>query len=149
MLDSAGEKLRQVLKDLDIAKDANKSADLGSQTRELIRTHLAENQDLVRDLHERLRLSHDEGEMQSKRRIEVEKMLAKRDAAYEELLGESHLVGITRFAECCVDKTASSQSMAVADIKVSWSTRMVWQADDWDTGAIRGSISCARGIAAQ
>ncbi|ORY21595.1 hypothetical protein BCR39DRAFT_54296 [Naematelia encephala] len=46
-------------------------------------------------------MSHDESEMQSKRRAEVEKLLSKRDAAYEDLL----------------DKTASSQSMALADIK--------------------------------
>ena len=43
---------------------------------------------MVRDLQERLRQTQEDGEMQTKRRGEVEKMLARRDAAYEELLGD-------------------------------------------------------------
>jgi kinesin family protein 5 len=87
VLDSAGEKLRQVLKGLESAQENGTQAELNEQTRELIRAHLAENQELVRDLQERLRMSKEESEAQAKRRAEVEKMLSKRDAAYEELLG--------------------------------------------------------------
>ncbi len=41
----------------------------------------------MRDLQERLRGSHEEAEMQARRKAEVEKILLQRDAAYEELLG--------------------------------------------------------------
>lgn len=100
-LDASGEKLRQVLKQLDGVRDADKEASMSADIRELVQAHLAENQELVRDLQERLRLSHEEAELQTKRRQEVEKHLSKRDEAYEALL----------------EKTASSQSMAVDDIK--------------------------------
>jgi kinesin family protein 5 len=90
-LNPAGEKLRQVLKELDASKDAGQSAELGSQARELIRVHIAESQDVVRDLQERLRMSQEESDLQAKKKVEMEKMLARRDAAYEELLGESEL----------------------------------------------------------
>ncbi|KAL7422147.1 hypothetical protein Q5752_002790 [Cryptotrichosporon argae] len=100
-LDSSAEKLRQVLKDLDDVKDADRAAVLTGQVRELIRAHLAENQDAMRDLQERLRGKTDENELQGKRLGEVERVLAGRNKAYEELL----------------EKTASSQSMAVEDIK--------------------------------
>jgi kinesin family protein 5 len=86
-LNPAGEKLRQVLKELDASKDAGQSAELGSQARELIRVHIAESQDVVRDLQERLRMSQEESDLQAKKKVEMEKMLARRDAAYEELLG--------------------------------------------------------------
>lgn len=76
--------------------------ELAAQTRDLIRSHLAENHELIRTLQEKLRLSQEDADMQGKRRMEVEKMLMKRDAAYEELL----------------EKTASKQDMAVEDIKV-------------------------------
>ncbi|WWD15711.1 hypothetical protein CI109_100133 [Kwoniella shandongensis] len=107
VLDPAAEKLRQVLKELENTTDASKSEQLTSQTRELIRSSLAENQEVVRDLQERLRLAQEESEMQAKRRAEMEKMLNKRDVAYEELL----------------DKTSSSQSMAVADIKSTFEAK--------------------------
>jgi hypothetical protein len=68
-------------------KSVDEAAAITGQTRELIRSHLAENQENMRDLQERLRMSQEEGEMQGKRRGEVEKMLARRDMAYEELLG--------------------------------------------------------------
>ena len=55
---------------------------------EIIRTHLAESQDVMRDLQERLRATQEEAEMQAKRRGEMERLLSRRDAAYEELLGE-------------------------------------------------------------
>ena len=116
-LNSSGEKLRQVLKDLESAKEQGTAAELGGQTRDLIRAHLAENQDLVRDLQERLRLAHEESEIQAQRRNEVEKLLSKRDAAYEELLG-----GYSTSIQCTelmIDKAASNQSVAVADLKVS------------------------------
>jgi kinesin family protein 5 len=48
-------------------------------------------------------MAQEESELQAKRRTDVEKMLIKRETAYEELL----------------DRTASNQSMAVEDIKVS------------------------------
>jgi kinesin family protein 5 len=49
-------------------------------------------------------MAQEESELQAKRRMDVEKMLIKRETAYEELL----------------DRTASNQSMAVEDIKVSY-----------------------------
>ncbi len=73
---------------MEAAKQNGTEGEITEQTRELIRSHLAENQELVRDLQERLRMSSEENEMQAKRRAEVEKLLSKRDAAYEELLGE-------------------------------------------------------------
>ena len=116
VLDSAGEKLRQVLKGLESARENGTQGEITEQTRDLIRTHLAENQDLVRDLQERLRLSKEDGEIQMRRRAEVEKMLSKRDAAYEELLGVYYQMN--RKFVLTKDKTASSQSVAIADIKV-------------------------------
>ena len=93
--------LSEAVKQLDGVRDADKEASMSADIRELVQAHLAENQELVRDLQERLRLSHEEAELQTKRRQEVEKHLSKRDEAYEALL----------------EKTASSQSMAVDDIK--------------------------------
>jgi kinesin family protein 5 len=81
--------LRQILRDLDTSKDSGQAVDLSSQAREAIRAHLVENQDFVGDLQERLRASEEEGELQARRRGEVERMLVRRDDAYEELLGES------------------------------------------------------------
>ena len=80
------------------------AADLTVEAKELIRVHLSENQDLVRDLQDRLRMAQEESDLQAKRRMDVEKMLMKRETAYEELL----------------DRTASNQSMAVEDIKVGY-----------------------------
>lgn len=117
-MNPAGEKLRQVLKELDASKDAGQSAELGSQARELIRVHIAESQDVVRDLQERLRMSQEESDLQAKKKVEMEKMLARRDAAYEELLGESGL-RIKSLSLTSVEKSTSSQTVAVADIKVS------------------------------
>ena len=88
-----------MLKDLDQNKE-NASTSLPLQARELLKTHLVENQDLVRDLKERLRLSHEEMELQSKRRGEVEKMLMRRDQAYEELLGLSTQNFLSIESEC-------------------------------------------------
>lgn len=59
-----------------------------AQTREMIRSHIAENQDQIRELQEKLRASQEEAEMNRTRRGEVERMLEKREGAYEELLGE-------------------------------------------------------------
>lgn len=78
-LDPASERLRHVLTQLDGAPNGD--------TVELIRVHLAENQNIIRDMQDKLRATHEEGDMQAKRRTEVEKMLSRRDAAYEELLG--------------------------------------------------------------
>ncbi|RXK39944.1 kinesin [Tremella mesenterica] len=102
-LDSASEKLRQVLRDIETSGN-----ELGSQTKDLIRTHLAENQDLVRDLQERLRAAQEEADLQSKRRVEVEKALSKREAAHEELLGELSLHDVT---------FTSKQSILIEDVK--------------------------------
>jgi kinesin family protein 5 len=77
-----------VLKNLETAPGGGDKEGIAAETRDLIRTHLAQNQDLVRDLQERLRLSHEEAEVQVKRRAEVEITLGKINAAYEELLGE-------------------------------------------------------------
>ena len=83
-----------MLKELETANDSSATSHLGVQTRELIRAHLAENQELVRSLQERLRQHQEEGEMQAKRRTEVERLLSKRDAAYEELLGGCIVVDV-------------------------------------------------------
>ncbi|TYJ55330.1 hypothetical protein B9479_003944 [Cryptococcus floricola] len=101
VLDSSSEKLRGVLRDLEEAPEGEMREKLSAQTRELIRSTLAENHDAVRGLQERLRLSHEEGELQGKRRSELEKVLNKRDAAYEELL----------------DKTASGQGISLGELK--------------------------------
>jgi kinesin family protein 5 len=101
-LDSSSEKLRELFKEIETSREGS-AADLTVEAKELIRVHLTENQDLVRDLQDRLRMAQEESELQAKRRMDVEKMLIKRETAYEELL----------------DRTASNQSMAVEDIKVS------------------------------
>lgn len=87
-LDSSSEKLRAVLREFEETSDVERKEKLTSQTRELIRTSLEESQDAMRGLQERLRLACEEQDMQVKRRSELEKMLEKRDAAFEELLGE-------------------------------------------------------------
>ena len=79
------------------------TTNLSVGAKELIRVHLSDNQDAVRVLQDRVRIAEEELELQARRRTELEKMLIKRQSAYEELL----------------DKTASNQSMAVEDIKVS------------------------------
>jgi len=79
------------------------TTNLSVNAKELIRVHLSDNQDAVRVLQDRVRIAEEELELQARRRTELEKMLIKRQSAYEELL----------------DKTASNQSMAVEDIKVS------------------------------
>lgn len=58
------------------------------QTRQMIRSHIAENQDQIRELQEKLRASQEEAEMNRSRRAEVERLLEKREGAYEELLGK-------------------------------------------------------------
>ncbi|WRT66891.1 uncharacterized protein IL334_003854 [Kwoniella shivajii] len=106
ILDSPSEKLRQVIQALE-SREATSSEDISFQIRDLVRSALAENQDIVRDLQERLRLAQEEAEMQGKRRGEVEKMLGRRDAAYEELL----------------DKTGSSQNVAIDDIRAQFESK--------------------------
>ncbi|KIR37533.1 kinesin [Cryptococcus deuterogattii 99/473] len=106
-LDSSSEKLRAVLREFEETSDVERKEKLTSQTRELIRTSLAESQDAMRGLQERLRLACEEQDMQVKRRSELEKMLEKRDAAFEELL----------------EKTASGQSISFAEIKSSLETK--------------------------
>ena len=93
------------------ADDANRS--VSSETADLIRTHLTENQAMVRELQDRLRMAQDDAELQTKRRGEVEKMLIKRETAYEELL----------------DRTASSQNMAIEDIKTEFEAKYNDQED--------------------
>ena len=68
--------------------ESDPSGAFSAKTRELVRTHIAENQDQIRELQEKLRLSHEEAEMNRVRRGEVERLLEKREGAYEELLGE-------------------------------------------------------------
>lgn len=131
-LDPAGEKLRELLKDFDKLKDAGKEAEISGQTRELIRSHLAENQELIRDLQERIRVGQEEAELQSKRRQEVEKLLGKRDDAYEELL----------------EKTTSSQSVAVADIKSQFEAKFAAQ-EELLRGEIAGLTERAESRAAE
>ena len=61
---------------------------LGEDTKDLIKSHLAEHQDALREMQERLRMSSEDMEMNRARRVELENMLEKREGAYEELLGE-------------------------------------------------------------
>jgi kinesin family protein 5 len=62
----------------------------------MIRSHIAENQDQIRDLQEKLRASQEEAEMDRTRRGEVERLLEKREGAYEELLGEPKFLAFVR-----------------------------------------------------
>lgn len=82
-LDANGEKLRTILDHLD-----RSSTDLQAETKDMMRSYLAENQERTHDLQERLRLSAEEADAQTKRRAEVEKLLSRRDQAYEDLLGQ-------------------------------------------------------------
>lgn len=61
---------------------------LSEDTRDQIRAHLAENQDALREMQERLRQSAEDAEMHKTRRNEVERLLEKRENAYEDLLGK-------------------------------------------------------------
>lgn len=86
--DGTTEKLRQLLLALETSSAEGDKAELSAQTRDLVRSHIAENQDQIRDLQERLRLSQEEADMNKNRRGEVERLLEKREGAYEELLGK-------------------------------------------------------------
>lgn len=118
-LDSSSEKLRAVLREFEETSDAERKEKLTSQTRELIRTSLAESQDAMRGLQERLRLACEEQDMQMKRRSELEKMLEKRDSAFEELLGECLGACLKCTLTVNAEKTASGQGISFAEIKSS------------------------------
>lgn len=122
-LDSSSEKLRTVLREFEETSDAERKDKLTSQTRELIRMSLAESQDAMRGLQERLRLACEEQDMQVKRRSELEKMLEKRDAAFEELLGECLGPCLIYMLTDNTDKTASDQGLSLAEIKSSLETK--------------------------
>ena len=53
----------------------------------LLRRHILENQSVLRDTVERLRLSQEESELITRRREELESRLSALEAEYEELLG--------------------------------------------------------------
>lgn len=122
-LDSSSEKLRAVLREFEETSDAERKEKLTSQTRELIRTSLAESQDAMRGLQERLRLAGEEQDMQVKRRSELEKMLEKRDAAFDELLGECMGACLKYTLTVNAEKTASGQGLSFAEIKSSLETK--------------------------
>lgn len=122
-LDSSSEKLRAVLREFEETSDAERKEKLTSQTRELIRTSLAESQDAMRGLQERLRLAGEEQDMQVKRRSELEKMLEKRDAAFEELLGECMDACLKYTLTVNAEKTASGQGLPFAEINSSLETK--------------------------
>lgn len=61
---------------------------LGEDTKDLIKSHLAEHQDALREMQERLRMSSEDMEMNRVRRQELEVLLEKREGAYEDLLGK-------------------------------------------------------------
>jgi kinesin family protein 5 len=87
--DATNEKIRRLLTAMEYSESSGDSnGSFTAQTREMIRSHIAENQDQIRDLQEKLRASQEEAEMNRTRRGEVERMLEKREGAYEELLGE-------------------------------------------------------------
>lgn len=87
-LDAANDKLRQALKELDNVSGNEQQSKVSSNMRELIREHMAVNQEQFRELQERIRSHQEEAELQTKRANEVEKLLSERDTAYEELLSE-------------------------------------------------------------
>lgn len=118
-LDAAGEKLRLRLKELDTANSGN--AEISSELRDLVRNHFAENQQVMRDYQERLRLTQDNAELQSKRKAEVEKLLEQRNREYEDLLARS---------------TESNDPMAVADIKARLESKFAAQEE-----MLRGEIN--------
>lgn len=107
-IDATGEKLRELVTQIEQSRtNEGVKPDLNSQAADLIRTHLTENSAMVQELQDRLRTTREEADVQAKRRGEVEKALIKREAAYEELL----------------DRTVSSQNMAVEDIKTEFEAK--------------------------
>jgi kinesin family protein 5 len=92
-LDAASERLRSLLATID---KQSKDDRLGEETKDLIKSHLAEHQDALREMQERLRMSSEDMEVNRARRAELESMLDKREGAYEELLGNSAAARLAR-----------------------------------------------------
>lgn len=76
-IDGPGEKIR------------NLSGKLDNNDRDALHSHLGEIEYSIRDIQERLRQAQDDAELQSKRRHDVDKLLEKRDEAYEQLLAKT------------------------------------------------------------
>ncbi|BEI85414.1 hypothetical protein CcaverHIS002_0508150 [Cutaneotrichosporon cavernicola] len=99
-LDAAGEKLRLHIKKVEDSSSGQEQ--ISTELRDLVRNHFAENQNIMRDCQERLRLAQDNAELQSKRKAEVEKLLDQRNREYEDLLARS---------------AESNDPLAVAEVK--------------------------------
>ncbi|BEJ16265.1 hypothetical protein CspHIS471_0508700 [Cutaneotrichosporon sp. HIS471] len=99
-LDAAGEKLRLHIKKVEDSSSGQEQ--ISTELRDLVRNHFAENQNIMRDYQERLRLAQDNAELQSKRKAEVEKLLDQRNREYEDLLARS---------------AESNDPLAVAEVK--------------------------------
>jgi kinesin family protein 5 len=99
-LDAAGEKLRLHIKKVEESSTGQEQ--ISTELRDLVRNHFAENQQVMRDYQERLRLAQDNAELQSKRKAEVEKLLDQRNREFEDLLARS---------------TESNDPLAVAEVK--------------------------------
>lgn len=112
-LDVASEKLRALLATID--KQSNEER-LGENTKELIKSHLAEHQDALREMQERLRMSSEDMEMNRARRVELESLLDKREGAYDDLLGELVLARLqassTRELQLTVQRRLQTRRMS-------------------------------------
>jgi chromosome segregation ATPase len=92
----------------------------------MIRHHLAENQALLRGLQDRLRRTEGHLEMYEQKREDLEAVLAQRNTAYEELLGEwmpcSSALQLTRSAARQSSGLVGTE--VIAEIKVRLSSTL-------------------------
>lgn len=106
-IDGPGEKIRQL------------STKLEAADRDALHAHLTEIEDSIRDIQERLRQAQDDAEVQSKRRQDADKLLEKRDEAYEELLAKTA-------GSVDVDDIRVSPYDRFADLKVPVGEQVCW-----------------------
>ncbi|GMK55466.1 hypothetical protein CspeluHIS016_0205220 [Cutaneotrichosporon spelunceum] len=111
-LDAAGEKLRLHIKKVEDSSSGQEH--ISTELRDLVRNHFAENQNIMRDYQERLRLAQDNADLQSKRKAEIEKLLDQRNREYEDLLARS---------------TESNDPLAVAEVKERLEAKWAAQED--------------------
>jgi kinesin family protein 5 len=89
-LEPGSEALESLLGRLDDhSMEANPSG-LLSESKDVIRRSLLEMHTAHRELQDRLRRLQDDAELQVERREELERILSEKDAAYEDLLGETN-----------------------------------------------------------
>ncbi len=87
-MDQSSEKLRIALAKLDNVPVGSPllQEDVVLEARETIRRHLADNQTVIRDLQDKLRRSEEDAELHVQRSDDLQELLERRDAAYEDLL---------------------------------------------------------------